>query len=1108
MAMGTHANSYNKYIKYKTKYLKLKANINMVGGGRPSIDILKDINLFPEGSEIEQYLNPIYGFLWIECNAITNYYNFGDPEKHITNFIKKVFYKIPGTVQPTKILFKDVSTRNLGRFLAYKYVRFSEFSLKLKLIFLQIKQCIKNIKISNNNESKISKCNVEINELNQLVNNINDKYYLLINSIDFLNDNNSDLIKKELNELQLYFEEYDKNSIIPSDINIRNRVIRGSAGWKENNVDINMFHVMLAVVWWNAHDKNGIKEFYEGVNEILSDTMKVTIPDDFVNNNFTKDHYAQTNTNNYYLALAAKYKESHSDIILHDQEYTNIKNPCDVTFADCGISSLRNFIKILIYNSNKYDKNILVQLGANENVIQFFDKFHSENLQSSVVKINIFDEMLNARDAWGKVTCNIDGVKYLNECTLQDGSIFQYEMNDGYSMATNEDGEPIDNMLHMISSLFDNVNDWDDITTILPDFEIEPDLNEGIGTILINNDVQEKYYIWHLQCGHYYMENNISKIKHKVIYNEIDKKKLVYVSLIGNNIKNITETNNLYDDVKLIRNDDWQYFLLYGVKYISYLFARSEPSMQIILFKYINSDFDDDKKLRVALNLDNINNILDYDLTKYGIIIEYDLTLAKTLDNIKSITFKSSVFTKDLINLKCLKFNRTFNRSVVNLFTNLTKLETLQFGAKFNQPLENSLNNLHSLNTLQFGEMFNQSIDNSLNNLHKLNTLQFGKMFNRPLNNSLDNLYSLNTLQFGAEFNQPLNNSLNNLHSLNTLQFGEMFNQSIDNSLNNLHKLNTLHFKGSIYDSLNGLTSLTSLTCNNFSDDAINSLGKLISLEKLSMLHAKTQVNDQLKNLTKLKYLKLYGPIELHLEDVLSNFPNLMELDISKFKTQYKLHKLQKLTHLSIKNHTQPDLFYKLTHLKSLTLEYARIPLDHSLDSLESLESLSISNYEFELKNTLDKLTNLQSLSISNYKFELKNTLDKLTNLQNLTLDISTELGTSLDNLSQLKRLTFGDNFTHDIGHSLDNLIQLRELQFGPLFSVPIDGFIYKLTNLEQLEFGHWMNYPLTGISTITHTKLKAIYVDESYPYMSILNEDVRDKLILKNRFAVPFSPP
>ena len=81
---------YSKYLKYKTKYLNFSSNkYFMKGSGKPSYTCIKDINLFPKSdleseSDIEKHLNPIYGFIWNEFDAITNYYNFKDTTPRVT----------------------------------------------------------------------------------------------------------------------------------------------------------------------------------------------------------------------------------------------------------------------------------------------------------------------------------------------------------------------------------------------------------------------------------------------------------------------------------------------------------------------------------------------------------------------------------------------------------------------------------------------------------------------------------------------------------------------------------------------------------------------------------------------------------------------------------------------------------------------------------------------------------------------------------------------------------------------------------------------------------------------------------------------------------------
>ena len=52
---------YEKYLKYKNKYLELKNLLNLqYGGDKPVIRYIDQINLFTD-PEMEAYLNPIYG---------------------------------------------------------------------------------------------------------------------------------------------------------------------------------------------------------------------------------------------------------------------------------------------------------------------------------------------------------------------------------------------------------------------------------------------------------------------------------------------------------------------------------------------------------------------------------------------------------------------------------------------------------------------------------------------------------------------------------------------------------------------------------------------------------------------------------------------------------------------------------------------------------------------------------------------------------------------------------------------------------------------------------------------------------------------------------------
>ena len=71
-------NYYQKYIKYKNKYLLLKKNKYdniQYGGEQPEVYVLKDISPLSDPN-MDLLLNPIYGFLWNFLGPIENYFNF------------------------------------------------------------------------------------------------------------------------------------------------------------------------------------------------------------------------------------------------------------------------------------------------------------------------------------------------------------------------------------------------------------------------------------------------------------------------------------------------------------------------------------------------------------------------------------------------------------------------------------------------------------------------------------------------------------------------------------------------------------------------------------------------------------------------------------------------------------------------------------------------------------------------------------------------------------------------------------------------------------------------------------------------------------------------
>jgi len=124
---------YKKYLKYKSKYLQLKNN-NQIGGGPPLNNIIKNIGLFEKKSDMDNLLNPIYGFIYVKTDFIKNHKNFYiNGDKGISSFINTYFNQLIYYVQPTRLLMnKDfIKPKDIGIILGYLYCYRNMLNLRI-----------------------------------------------------------------------------------------------------------------------------------------------------------------------------------------------------------------------------------------------------------------------------------------------------------------------------------------------------------------------------------------------------------------------------------------------------------------------------------------------------------------------------------------------------------------------------------------------------------------------------------------------------------------------------------------------------------------------------------------------------------------------------------------------------------------------------------------------------------------------------------------------------------------------------------------------------------------------------------------------------------------
>ncbi len=243
-----------------------------------------------------------------------------------------------------------------------------------------------------------------------------------------------------------------------------------------------------------------------------------------------------------------------------------------------------------------------------------------------------------------------------------------------------------------------------------------------------------------------------------------------YISIKRNNNIDILENYNIFPDTleKLEIGNSFNQSLTVCLK-------TEEDNMVVVSLLPINLIY---LKLGDEYNkpLINLPNSLEELVLgkKFGNITDSLYKLSKKKCNI--IREKNKIINLDNlpINLRKLKIDNYFNKTINNLPDSLTELE---IGFSFNQKIEKFPNSLKILN---LGDSFDQSLDNLP---HGLEILKVGNSFDQLLKNLPTTLISLD---LGFSFNSELEHLP---CSLKNLKIGINFDRNLDNLPNNLETL-------------------------------------------------------------------------------------------------------------------------------------------------------------------------------------------------------------------------------------------------------------------------------------------------------------------------------
>ena len=550
---------YNKYLKYKTKYLQLSLKLKQIGGDKPVIKDINLINLFTD-LKMEEYLNPIYGMVMCFYGYIPNNFYLS-----INNLIKTTDINYNDsllitaisndtiTVRPTTEIIADFKPIDFGRYLALFY-----FSLE------------------------------------------NHLYTIIYSNI---NDESKEIVKDDINKIDKYLSKFrifknNEKKIITIEIPKKKNnttINRTISAFQFKNNEMNTFHIILYCLWWVANNDEGIVQYYIGINEVFSLINKYLI-NKIELINFNKEHKTDSYEHLLFDICNSPFK------IFNQQWAKNFCKDSKPTYPDCGEVTARNLINLLCFSNGSFNIEILNNLEAIEEVKEYYKIFNDFKKQSDNENLNmIYKQNLNARDAWSYLIINIvnKNVNFVKNCISNNT---QYEINAGMNL-----DNTFTNFFQLIKNIFPNITEWEnlvknDITSI------NDETINGIGNIIIMHKVYGKITIY-CYSQHYDMAIDINN--KSINYNLLNEKQKNLLDILEN--KNININNYIYNNIdsnlleKLLNESSTDINLKYKLFELSITNQFDSDARRRIIINVNKRDY-----FNFILNFENKKNINDY----------------------------------------------------------------------------------------------------------------------------------------------------------------------------------------------------------------------------------------------------------------------------------------------------------------------------------------------------------------------------------------------------------------------------------------------------------------------------------------------------------------
>ena len=969
-------NYYLKYVKYKNKYLKYKKSLLQIGGDKPLIKTIKNINLFTD-ERMEKFMNPVYGFFMCECGYITNnYYLDKIKSSPLSKIINKITKDEDGFRRPVNEIKDKLDSRDIGRYIGLLYAN-SFYTIQGK-------------------SNKLFK--------------VGEKIYFDQKIID----------KEFTKELTDYI---NKSKLIKNTI------------FKEELVLQDSFHLLLYCLWWIANNREGIKNYYEGINEIFTIMNKlelsnkiplIIIPDNYL---VSISEFINPFEEQLYNLYSVDF-----DILV--QEYSQhfcggSSNP--TTYPDCGEVTARNFMNLILYDieSNNFNTSYISKFKPIQELLDYYTIFNNFDDHKSSNTKRIYEQNLNSRDAWSYLILFYanENINFKETCRNIDR---KYELNSGMSI----DGQE-NNFIQLIKNFLPRLNNLKDLERINNIDNIKDETTNGYGDIIISGTYN---IIITIEPGHIYMTQNNKKLNIDLSLITTPKHKFVLDILLQQNSNHILNHN-----------------ICLFIKWTPDLISRSiksdsTPELIKELTLIVSTDqFNPELKKRIVIDIDNEIYTPDFfinlEINDFTYTSNNFNFIKNKIPALTNLNFKTKERLTKHINLSSLMEIKSIGYGFINYCSELTSIILPKNLQSIGKSFMNSCNklkiiNLSNLNNLKFIDDNFMSYSNELTDIifsPDSSLLCIGQQFlyncKKIKNLNLSYLVNLETLGnfFLSNCSGLTTIYLENLTKLTTI--GDFFlNNCIGLTTIDLSPLINLKIIKSGF--LSTCSNLTSLTLSNL--DKLISIGgdflrdcvSLISLD-LKLVNLQSIGSNFMYNCTNLTSLQLLALTDLKIDfGFLQECINLKEINLQ----------LPNLTLI-------PDNFLvNCTSLKTINLHYfsnvTLIP-DNFLVNCTSLKTINLHYF-----SNVTSIGHLFLYGCSGLVTVDLSSLSHVTSVYSNFLANCTRL-TTIDLSPFSNVIEVGTDF-------LANCLGLTTIDLSPLVNIkkqPIFGLLRNCNNLEEIIF-------------------------------------------------------